>query len=185
MSHRYPKIAPGEVLIGFSTGRRWNPLSALIRVVTSSVCSHTWLLYHDERLGMPMVMEAHYEFRLIPYERFVLDNKIVDLVHPSWDLSKGLRDTAYWLGAYYDVGGLLGMFPVMIGRWVKHHWRHLKLRWHNALESKRGLFCAEAVVRALHASGCPGSWQLAATESSPQDILDFFLANNAPREPVA
>lgn len=182
MSFGHPILNKGEVAIGFSTGRGWNPLSALIRWFTQSECSHAWLLYDDVDLRMLMVMESHITFQLVPYEAWLKDNRVVALIHPGHDLDPGLRELALRLGSYYDVGGLLGMLPVQLGRWLQQFFRGLKLRLRNPWNSGRTLFCSEAVVLALHASGYPGSWQLEAPATSPQELLAFFRERNAKQE---
>jgi hypothetical protein len=182
MSFNYPTLVTGEVMVGFSTARHWNPLSALIRWLTKAKCSHTWLLYDDVDLRMLMVMEAHITFQLVPYETWLRDNRVIALVHTGIDLNVGLRSLAMRLGSIYDVSGLFGILPVKFGRWLQHHFHRLHLKIRNPWNAGRSLFCSEAVTLALHASGYPGSWQLDAGSTSPQDLLDFFLQNNVRTE---
>lgn len=182
MSFINPEVVDGEILVGFSTARRWNLLSAVIRFLTKSECSHSWLLYNDVDLKMLMVMEAHVTFQLVPYTAWLKDNRVVALVHPGHDLVPGLRELALRLGSYYDVGGLLGMLPIEIGRWLQHTFRGLKLRLRNPWNNGRTLFCSEAVVVALRASSYPGASSLEAPSIGPQDLFRFFRDRNARME---
>lgn len=182
MSFQYPVLVKGEVAVGFSTARRWNPLSALIRWITHADCSHAWLLYHDDDLRLLMVMEAHITFQIVPYENWLRENRVIALVHPGHNINPGLRDLAMHLGSYYDVGGLLGVLPVKIARWLKEHFHRLKLKLKNPWANGHSLFCSEAVVIALHASGFPGAWALRSDSTSPQDLLDFFRQRNTSME---
>jgi hypothetical protein len=178
MSYAYPTVQKGEVLVGFSTARSWNPLSALIRWVTGSSCSHAWLLYDDEDLRMLMVMESHITFQLVPYEAWLKSNRVVALYHPGHDLNPGLRELALRLGSYYDVGGLLGVLPVKLGRWLKATFRGLRLRVRNPWNSSGALFCSEAVAFALQASDFPGAQRLERTSVSPQELCEFLFERN-------
>ena len=66
------------VFVGFSTPRRWNPLSWLIRVGTHSPASHAWLLVEDPLFKLRLVLEAHTTgFRLVTLARFAKDNEVV------------------------------------------------------------------------------------------------------------
>lgn len=182
MSYAYPTVQKGEVLVGFSTARRWNPLSALIRWVTRADCSHAWLLYDDEDLRMLMVMESHVTFQLVPYEQWLKDNRVVALFHPGHDLNPGLRELAQRLGSYYDVGGLLGVLPVKLGRWLKVTFRGLRLRVRNPWNSAWTLFCSEAVAFALQASQFPGAQQLERASIAPSELCQFLRGRNIREE---
>src|SRR5574343_542682 len=95
---------------GFSTPVSFNPISWLVRKFTKSRVSHVWFKYFDADFNMDMVMEAHeLGFRLLPYERFKKNNKIVAVWSTKDDLGSGLRWAATWLGTAYDFSGLFGM----------------------------------------------------------------------------
>ena len=67
--------------IGFSTPKKFNPLSWLIKVFTTSKVSHTWFMYHDMDFDTDIVMEAHTTgFRIIPYVLFEEKNKIIAVI---------------------------------------------------------------------------------------------------------
>jgi hypothetical protein len=70
----------------------------------------------------------------------------------------------------------------MLGRWLMHRFRCLRLRLRNPWNSGGSLFCSEAVTMALHAINYPGSWSLMAGSESPQSLLNFFRKRNTQME---
>lgn len=157
------------VLVGFSTPRRWNPLSALIRAMTRSRTSHAWLLVEDPAFELRLVLEAHSSgFRLVSFTRFVKDNVVVALVEPPHPVAPGLPAAGAWLGESFDVAGLLGIFLTLVARWFRQR------PWRNPFPSARSLFCSEAVIRTLQAAGYPGAAALRAEETTPGELLAFF-----------
>lgn len=167
-----PTLQAGEVLVGFSRPKKWNPLSALIMWFTKSPCSHTWLLYLDTDLRLPMVMEAHITFQLLPLEVFEAQNRVVAYARPGCDLNAGLRKAALWLGSFYDVPGLLGMIPVML----KRLWRGAKARMRNPMNSPKSVFCSEAVTFVLRESDYKPASGLSASSTSPKDLYNLFAS---------
>ena len=160
------------VLVGFSTPRRWNPLSALIRAMTHSRTSHAWLLVEDPVFQLRLVLEAHSSgFRLISFTRFVKENVVVALVEPATPVERGLPAAGAWLGESFDVLGLLGIFLTLIARWFRQR------PWRNPFPTPSALFCSEAVVRTLRAARYPGSDMLAAEATTPADLLTFLEAD--------
>ncbi|HYG67722.1 MAG TPA: hypothetical protein VD838_08690, partial [Anaeromyxobacteraceae bacterium] len=104
--------------VGFSTPRRWNPLSALIRAMTRSRASHVWLLVEDPLFGLRLVLEAHSSgFRLVSFTRFVKENRVVALVRTAHPLDRALPTAGEWLGESYDLLGLFGIFLTLVARW--------------------------------------------------------------------
>jgi hypothetical protein len=157
------------VYVGFSTPRRWNPLSALIRAMMRSRVSHAWLLVEDPIFQERLVLEAHASgFRLVSLATFVRDNRVVAIVAPAHDLSPGLPEAGGWLGDQFDVLGLVGIFLVLVGRWFR------RTRWRNPFTSAHALFCSEAVVRVLKAARYPGAERLGDETTTPQDLLDVL-----------
>jgi hypothetical protein len=157
------------VFVGFSTPRRWNPLSALIRAMTRSRTSHAWLLVEDPTFGLRLVLEAHTTgFRLVSFTRFVKDNKVVALVEPGHPLEHALPQAGEWLGESFDVLGLFGIFLTLVARWFRQR------PWRNPFPTASALFCSEAVVRTLKAARYPGSDALDDEATSPADLLAFF-----------
>lgn len=160
---------PKATLVGFSTPKRFNPLSWLVRKLTGSTVSHAWLLYRDHDFDLEMVMEAHeFGFRLLPYDTFQRHNVVVEVVNPDVNLDIGLRMLARRLGSAYDYGGLIGMVVVLLGRWLKRKWR-------NPLASSHAMFCSEAVVLALQASDCERAKTLVASTTSPQALMEALV----------
>jgi hypothetical protein len=145
--------------IGFSTPKRFNPLSWLVRKMTGSKCSHAWFRYFDNDFEMYCVMEAHeFGFRIIPWALFEKLNTIVKVVTPQHDIEVGLQRVAReYLGTSYDYMGLVGMAFVAIGRFFKN-------KWNNPFKSSSTVFCSEAVARAM----------VPPEDVEPQDLLTFF-----------
>ena len=157
------------VRVGFST-RTKNIFSRLIRWLTGSKTSHTWLLFEDSFFCLPMVMEAtETGFRLIPYDNFKAEgNDIVAVIEPPYPLDEGVQQAARWLGERYDFTGLLGSVIVLLGRWFKRKWK-------NPLAASKAMFCSEAVVWVMRAAKYPGSEAFDPEATTPQDLLDFFV----------
>lgn len=155
--------------IGFSTPKRCNPVSWLVRRFTNSECSHTFFLYRDLDWEADMVLEAHeMGFRLLTLAHFEKKNEVVASFKPRAGIEDGLKHVAReYLGVSYDFGGLLGSIVVMFGRWLKR-------KWHNPLHSPASVFCSEVVVIALQKSGYPGSEKMVPHDTTPQDLLEFF-----------
>lgn len=157
------------VLVGFSTPRRWNPLSWLIRLGTRSPASHAWLLVEDPIFQLRLVLEAHSTgFRLVTLARFARENRIVALVRPAHPIDAGLPGAGTWLGEKFDAVGLLGMAWVVLRRLF-----HLT-GGRNPFRSVRALFCSESVVRTLKAARYPGAEELGNEEETPADVLEFL-----------
>jgi hypothetical protein len=157
------------VFVGFSTPRRWNPLSALIRAMMRSTASHAWLLVEDPAFQLRLVLEAHSTgFRLVSFATFVRDNKVVALVEPAQPIDPGLPEAGGWLGDEFDVLGLFGIFLTLVGRWFRRR------PWRNPFTSSHALFCSEAVVRVLKAAHYPGAQRLGNETTTPADLLTFL-----------
>ncbi len=157
------------VFVGFSTPRRWNPLSALIRAMTRSRTSHAWLLVEDPLFDLRLVLEAHSSgFRLVSFTRFVKENRVVAVVEPAHPVEGGLPLAGEWLGESFDVLGLFGIFLTLLARWVRQR------PWRNPFPTPSALFCSEAVVRTLKAAHYPGSERLDDEATTPADLLEFF-----------
>jgi hypothetical protein len=159
-----------DLKIGFST--RSMVLSRLIRWITRSKVSHTWMLYHNEEFDCDMVMEATWEgFRLIPFEVFKRQNVVVQVVEPKYPLDAGFKAAGRWLGDKYDTKGLFGAIIPIIGKWFRR-------KWHNTWASKSALFCSEAVVDIMKASNYPGTENMIAADVGPEALLEFLQSEN-------
>lgn len=162
--------------VGFSYGKgAW--LSKLIRLFTRAPCSHTWLLYWDVDFACDMVMEAHYEWRLIPYDVFERQNHIVAVFEPCQSIDAGLREGGRLLGSRYDVGGLFGNLVVLLGE-------VLRRRWANPFRSQRTVFCSEGVARVLVAAHYPGSETFDLHAVRPEHILNLLSQDGSRRQGV-
>jgi len=154
------------VKVGFSTSRRL--VSRLIRWATRSKISHTWLVVSDSFLGIDMVLQATMGgFQLVTYAAFEKEHKIIAVLDLKYPVDSGVKQSAQWLGFRYDYTGLFGSAFVVFGRWFRRKWR-------NPLNDAQALFCSEAVVRVLQASGYPGSEALDPSAVTPQDLFDFL-----------
>lgn len=152
----------------FSTPKRYNPVSALVRWFSKSTVSHVSFFYFDHEWDMGLVMEAHeLGFRLIPYSRFERENNIVASITPAVEMNDGLRWAAAWLGTAYDFTGLFGMTWVLLGR-------IFRMKWNNPWQNSHAMFCSEMAVTVLQKAGLPGVEKLVATDTTPQDLLDFL-----------
>lgn len=160
--------------VGFSTPRRFNPISWLVRRLTGSRCSHTWFLYYDHDFELHMVMEAHeLGFRVLPYSRFKRENRVVAVFTPRGDLTTGMRWAATWLGSAYSFSGLIGMAWVLL-------WRSLRKTVRNPLRSSHAMFCSEVAVKVLQRSATTWAKPLPAASTSPQDLLELFEKHDEP-----
>lgn len=158
-----------SIHIGFSTPKKFNPVSAIVRWFSKSSASHAFFIYYDHEWKMDMVMEAHeVGFRLLPYERFKQKNNIVATYTPLLDINVGTaRVVKEFLGRAYDFGGLFGMAIVLLGRFLRRKWR-------NPLNSSHAAFCSEACALALLYSDFPQAETLQPNEMGPQDLMDFL-----------
>jgi hypothetical protein len=162
------------VFVGFSTPRRWNPLSWLIRVGTRSRASHAWLLVEDPLFKLRLVLEAHSTgFRLVTLARFARDNEVVAVAVPAYPLDPGLPLAGRWLGEKFDTAGILGMAWVVARRFF-----HLA-PGHNPFRSAQEMFCSESVVRTLKAARYPGAEALSNEEETPADVLAFLRSTGS------
>ena len=163
-----PRARVSRVRIGFSTPRRWNVLSALIRSTTGSRTSHAWVQIHDPLFRRDLVLEAHATgLRLVPLTVFNLTNRVVAVAHPQCDLEGGLEAAGAWLGTRFDFEGLVGLFLELVLRRLGGH-------VNNVLHGRSALFCSEAVTRLLQAGGYPRADALTPQDTTPEDLLEFL-----------
>jgi hypothetical protein len=163
-----PRTRVSRVTVGFSTPRRWNVLSALIRSATGSRTSHAWVQIHDPLFRRDLVLEAHATgLRLVPFTVFDLTNRVVAVAHPNCDLEGGLEAAGAWLGSRFDFEGLVGLFLELVARHFGRHWK-------NVLHGSTALFCSEAVTRLLQAGGFPRADTLSPQDTTPEDLLEFL-----------
>jgi hypothetical protein len=159
--------------VGFSTPKRFNPISWLVRKITKSEVSHAWVQFFDPLFNRDMVFEAmELEFRCIPLEHFEMSNKIVQRIPVDVDFTTGARYLANKLGNTYDYGGLLGMGWVELCRWLKHRlrWWHFKIT--NPLHWANDDFCSAAVINSLLVCNSRMVEGMIPDTVSPQELRD-------------
>jgi hypothetical protein len=157
-----------QVTVGFSTPKKWMPLSWAIKLLTKSEASHAWLLVDDPVFGLRVVMDSHLSgFRLIPFEHFLLTNRVIALAVPTWDLSVGVSAQVKDVGDGYDYLGLAGMLYVTL------MWKWFKKSVKNPFRTKT-MFCSEAVMLVLQASKYPDSEAYDAESVWPGELMEFF-----------
>jgi hypothetical protein len=158
-----------KISIGFSTPKKFNPVSWLVRKMTGSQVSHAWFLYWDDEFGMNMVMEAHeLGFRILPFEAFAKKNKVVKIARLEHDITVGMTQVANeYLGTMYDYLGLVGMFFVIVGRLFGK-----KLK--NPFAGKQRVFCSEGVVRAMKLSPGYEDLDIDPDTEGPQELMELL-----------
>lgn len=160
------------IAIGFSVRPR-NILSRMIRWVTKSTCSHTWLLIRENQLfGNEFVLEAtEVGVRLIPYSIFkARGNKVVSLIDIDHDIQRGLREMSKAMGARYDFTGLFGMLVVYLGRVFRK-------RWKNPVRGSDAMFCSEFVLRVMQAANYGPVSGMDPDSVSPDDLMQVLSGN--------
>jgi hypothetical protein len=155
------------IRIGFSTSRAW--YSVLIRRVTRSRCSHTFLVV--DLLGVPMVLEEG-PFGYFPSRRLadVPTDELVGLFLPHASqarLEESVRASLSEVGQMYGYLVLLGMAWVYFGRW-------LGKKFHNPLKSGKSNICSERNCKVLQAAGEPGVASFDPSSTSPEDLLALY-----------
>jgi hypothetical protein len=134
-----------NVYVGFSRGTSW--IARAIQWFTRGKESHAFLLYWSADYGTWMNVGSELggwicQVQDAPGETCALYSMPVDL-------SDALRKHRDWLGASYDVGGLLGMAFVMVA------WNWFKQRMRNPFNAKGAWFCSEIVSKILRDAGLP------------------------------
>lgn len=132
--------------LGFSTTGGW--LSRMIRRITGSPVSHSFVVYKSAAFGQDMVLEASGQgFRVMAWRRFDKENKLVamyriKLADPV--LHQALGKLAERLGDAYDGLSLIG--------YLLRKWFRLK---RVPFDSRKKLICSEAVAIFLGWCGMP------------------------------
>lgn len=159
-----------SICVCLSTSTGW--FSKLIRWVTRSKVSHSFLTFRDETLDKVFVMEANGRgFMLVPWDEWKQHNQLVLRYSLRTNASaqmSSLRKLAEMLGAEYDYISLLGY---ALRRFVK--------RMRNPLAKASKLICSEAVARFLYFTNDPALAKFAEFETwLPEDILKEAAAND-------
>jgi hypothetical protein len=153
------------VHVGFSTTGGW--LSRLIRRITGSPVSHSFVVYHSGVFGKDMVLEASgHGFRIMSWRRFDKENKLVAMYRlklPDAVLHDALGKLSDRLGDAYDT---LSLFGYLLRKWFR-----LK---RVPFDSRKKLVCSEAVALFLGWCGMPFEDVGVVT---PKILLDFAEGN--------
>lgn len=147
--------------IGFS--RNNTPFSWLIRKLTGSNISHTYIRIPVPELGTSMVFQAQgFNVHYINYEHFLAKGNIVEaevevkLSSKQWAQAEMVR--VYECGKPYSYLQILGYAWVLLGR-------RFGKKWKNPLsDGDHGYVCVELVCRSLGISE--------AESMTPQELLD-------------
>ena len=160
--------------IGFST-RKYNIVSKIIRFLTKSKVSHSFLVLKESYFEQEFVLEATTEgVRLVPFKKFEHENDVIGVFTPDVPIDAGVRAQVELIGEMYDVPGLLGSAFVLLGRWFKKKWK-------NPFRSTKSQFCSELVTRALQSAKYPGTEDLDPESTTPQDLYELFYVDGIPR----
>lgn len=158
------------IRIVFTTSNRLH--SRLIRFFTGSEISHVGVVFHDDTLGMNLVMHATPRGFVVETWKHVLQKrKPVYVYSCNRPLDDALRTLATQLGARYDYAGVLGGA-------VQYIFNLLGRRIKNPFASARKLWCSEAVVRLMQSAGVMGSARLVPESTSPERLRAFFRASD-------
>ena len=152
--------------VGFSTSLR-SPISAMIRALSESKCSHTFLVYTHPYYKQDMVVEAcEWGIRESRYTWFAENNHMVSMwtLNPTYDYSAGMTWLGDQLEKEYDFLGLFGMVPVALARRL-----HKKIK--NPLHQAKSMFCSEMVTAFLNIVQYPNFSTMVPLDTEPQDLL--------------
>ncbi|HEU5060062.1 MAG TPA: hypothetical protein VFU21_26200 [Kofleriaceae bacterium] len=134
------------VHIGFSTTGGW--LSRMIRRITGSPVSHSFVVYHSAVFGKDMVLEASGRgFRVMSWRRFDTENKLVAMYRLKVEdavVHEALGKLADRLGDAYDTLSLFGYLLRTVFRLKRV-----------PFDSRKKLVCSEAVALFLGWCGMP------------------------------
>lgn len=154
------------IRVGFSTSPAW--YSRLIKDVTKSECSHTFIV--ADFMGVDLVFEeGTFGFTVRTLADLAAHDTIVEIITPKVPLDVGFVASFKQLGQPYGYLVLLGMAFVMLGRKFGKHWK-------NPLKSAHSMICSERNATILAASGYPHAAMLDAASTSPEDLRQFMHA---------
>lgn len=149
------------VHVGFSTTGGW--LSRIIRRITGSPVSHSFVVYHSAVFGKDMVLEASgHGFRIMAWQRFDKENKLVAMYRLKVSdavLYEALGKLSDRLGDAYDT---LSLFGYLLRKWFRLN--------RVPFDSRKKLVCSEAVALFLGWCGMPFDDVSVVT---PKILLDF------------
>ncbi len=161
-----------NITIGFSTQN--NLSSRLIRWITQSPCSHSFIAFDDSALRMRLIMQAKaWGFELRPLKRWLNKNLVVAEFKPmAQPLEGALLAIAELLGTKFDYrSGIVVLLVSLFVRWTKSRFS-LKV---NSSPSK--LICSEAVIRLLKMADYKAVRDLNPEITSPGALLRVVMGN--------
>ncbi len=130
-----------DVIVGFSTTNLL--ISKIIRKLTRSNVSHSWISYYDKTLNQRMVMQAElFGFEVIPFDRWIRKNTFVRAFVVE-NNNNALAQIASFIGEEYDVKSILRLAIKKIFGKV----------WRKPYKNPLKLMCSEAVLRFLQFTG--------------------------------
>lgn len=161
-----------NITIGFSTTKL--RISGLIRWITGSSCSHTFIAFDDQSLKMRMVMQAEsWGYELRPWNRWQRSNILVAEFKPVGPkLDDALCKLARRLGTKFDYRSFLiiGIKSIFTS-WYKNRF---------SLSPSRDpwkLTCSEAVVRFLKYGHYATASGLDPETTGPGELLREIIQN--------
>ena len=168
-----------DIRIGFSTTNLF--ISKIIRWLTGSSCSHSYISFTDKALNMRMVMQAEvWGFELRPWKRWLKTNLLVAEFKPvAGSLHDALLITAQSLGTKFDYkSALLIGLKSLLSMWYKSKFSL------NPNNSPIKMTCSEAVVRFLKEGGYKTVKDCDPELTSPAELLREVIQNLHEFEPV-
>jgi hypothetical protein len=150
-----------NVTVGFSTTNKL--ISRCIRWFTRSPCSHAWIAFDDEVLGLRVVLQAEsWGYELRPWDRWRKENILVaEFIPHGPPLDKSLKWIATFLGSRYDYRAA---FFAGLWRWFGRFLR-------GKFNSPSKLMCSEGVVRFLQHARYEAVADLDPEITSPKRLL--------------
>jgi hypothetical protein len=133
------------VFIGFCKGK--GVLSRIIEWASGGGPSHAFLVYQSQELGWIAISAEARGLLVLPAEAMENVCGLYYFPGEAGVLLSGIQKNRQWLGAPYDIGGLLGM------GWVEVCWHWIKRRVKNPLDSKSAWFCSEFTAKVAADSG--------------------------------
>lgn len=158
------------ICVCMSTSSHW--FSRMIRWVTRSKASHSFLTFKDETLDKVFVMEANGRgFMLVPWAKFSKENQLIarySIRTAQDEQLRSLRDLAGMLGAQYDYISIIGFI-------LRRFWKRMR----NPFSTSKKLVCSEAVARFLYQTNDPALAKFKECDTwLPEDILAEAKGND-------
>ena len=121
-----------------------------------------------EQFGQKWLLEAQWNGVVVgSMKKFEKDNTVIELIPVPELTDADLAEALQEAGDAYDYGGLFGVVLTLIGK-------RLKKKWKNPWNNTKAVFCSELLVLALQKAKFPGIESLTASETTPEDLLNFL-----------